>query len=122
MSTQTPATGLLDYLKIPTGQQVYDSLMAKIEPELVSGNIPHLDEPYTGETPEQRTVRYKKYERAYAAYDTAYQTWLKELSEVVQEFRRKALKEAESMSRQEEADAINALESQFDTSVSPVSA
>jgi hypothetical protein len=47
----------------------YDDVMAEIEPDLVSANIPGLQDKYQGETPQQAQERAERYERAFQAYD-----------------------------------------------------
>ena len=59
----------------PSGTEVYDGLMVDIEPELLSANIPHLDEPYVGESEEDRKKRYDRYTEAFAKYDEAFAKW-----------------------------------------------
>ena len=40
---------------------LYDFFMKYLAPDLVTENLPHLDEPYIGETVEERTERYARY-------------------------------------------------------------
>jgi len=110
--TQKPIS-IRDFLRVPTGTEVYDALMQTIEPELVTANIKHLDHNHKNESKEQRAARYKRYEKAYAQYDSAFEKWLMQLSAAVGMFRRLALKTAEAKSRKAEGDAISTLESQL---------
>jgi hypothetical protein len=41
-------------LRIPSGIDVYDALMSAIDEDLLTDNIPHLDEKYQGEIPRER--------------------------------------------------------------------
>lgn len=45
-------------------RKLYDFFMAHLEPELLTENLPHLDEPYAGETAEERAERYAYYIKA----------------------------------------------------------
>lgn len=51
-----------------TGQEIYDLLMAGIEPELITSALPYLEEKYKDETPEQAQERAARYEKAFAEY------------------------------------------------------
>lgn len=46
-------------------QWVYDTLMAEIEPELMSTTINALDEKYKDESEEDRAARMERYQRAF---------------------------------------------------------
>lgn len=98
---------------LPRGEDIYDALMGRIEPDLLTTNIPHLDEKYAGETTEEKAARYKRYEAAYAAYDAAFQQWIAELHVRAGGYRRDALRSAEQKDRQQEAAALSSLESQL---------
>ncbi len=50
------------------GHDLYDFIMATIEPDLVTAQIPALPEKYKDETPEQRKQRAARYEAAFALY------------------------------------------------------
>lgn len=54
-----------------SGDALYDSIMGKIEPELLTANLPKITELTQNETVEQRTLRAERYSRAFAAYDAA---------------------------------------------------
>jgi hypothetical protein len=54
-----------------TALALYDTLMAEIEPELCSWELPALEERYAGETPEEHEDRMSRYELAYAVFDEA---------------------------------------------------
>ncbi len=111
--TNTKSDPAAGELKIPSGTQVYDQIMATIESELVSANIPTLDVQYTGEAPEARTARYERYQAAFAKYDEAFKAWASELSQAVNTYRKHAIRSAEESSRAEESTAMDSLLSQF---------
>lgn len=98
-----------------TGAQIYDALMADIEPELLTANIPLLDETYATETVAERAKRLKRYERAYAAYDKAYASWREELDTLMHEYKRESLRSAEGKEREREQDLLRKLETDINT-------
>jgi len=49
-------------------EQLYNLLMAEIEPELLTMVVPHLDEIYKDENPEQKARRAKRYAKAFALF------------------------------------------------------
>lgn len=51
------------------GEEIYDQLMSKIEPELTSGHIHLLKEKYKNETPAQAKTRAERYNRAFSEYE-----------------------------------------------------
>lgn len=82
-------------LRILTGQELYDQIMAGIEPELVSTAIPALKEKYKDETPEQTKARAERYEQAYDRFDEAFDAYLATLDRDLHEYRRQAISSAE---------------------------
>jgi len=56
-----------DILRDP--RALYDFFMQFIEPDLMTKNIPTLDAPYAGETPEEKEDRYAQYEAAYLLFN-----------------------------------------------------
>lgn len=103
----------MEPLFFPTGAEVYDALMAGIEPDLVSTTIPTLDEKYAEETEEQKKSRYERYSAAFAAYDEAYAKWEQEMRGIVKDYRKNALQSAEADSRSADETMLTTLESQF---------
>ena len=94
-------------------EQLYDMLMREIEPDLLSYNIPKLDEYYKEETPEQHEARMKRYERAYQDFEYAFQKFMNEVEEEVRENKRSALKEKEHESLQKEQEKLASIEEAF---------
>lgn len=120
-STQTSTQDAMAALgiTIPTGQEIYDYLMAKIEPELVTSAIPTLDEKYKGETPEEKTERKQRYKVSFEKYHKAFDEWLAELKAKVDEARKNVLRAAEKETRGEEVKLLEELEMSFDTTSNP---
>lgn len=112
-----PNTQQKTAVKLPSGKDIYDALMGKIELDLVSTNIPHLTEWYQDETQEQRAVRYARYAKAYAAYDAAFADWSNQLSAAVATYRRAGLASAEEQAKAAEKSNLDAIEAQFSTAI-----
>lgn len=106
---QQDQTGNSEFV-LPTGQQVYDALMGEIEPDLLTTSIPLLEEKHKGESDEERSMRYRRYEQAYEQYDQAFAAWSVTLQNAVHDYRREALRSAEEASREKEASALQQLE------------
>jgi len=109
--TQTSST--IGLPTVPSGVDIYDALMGKIDSELLSVNLPHLDEKYENETPDQRAIRYKRYEQAYAKYDKAYAQWLADFGVLVSSLKRTALRSAEAEDRKAEEAQLKNMESKM---------
>lgn len=105
--------GLPEGFRFPTGEEVYDGIMSKIEPELVNANLPHLDEPYKGETPDEHTSRYARYSKAFAQYKVEYQKWVTNLRQAVAVYKRSVMKAAEGAEGEQEAALLKNLEDEM---------
>ncbi len=85
--------------KIPTGQELYDSLMGHIEPELTTEGLKTLDTSYTGETPEQNEERKKRYVLAFEQYTQAYEGYVLTLASQVERYRKSSFDQVELQDR-----------------------
>jgi esterase/lipase len=94
-------------------EQLYDLIMADIEPDLLLANIPTLDQKYTGETPEEHAARMKRYEASYKKFDAEFSKFMTEVNEKVKTTKRTTLKEAEEQAKNQEENKLNSLESAF---------
>ncbi|MDD3896323.1 MAG: hypothetical protein PHU04_00540 [Candidatus Peribacteraceae bacterium] len=93
--------------------QVYDALMAQIDPELVTSEIPTLQEKYKGESSEQRKERGERYKKAYGQYESMLAQLTEGISDHTRTQRRGALASAEADSRKEEAAELEKMETLF---------
>jgi hypothetical protein len=98
---------------LPTGQQIYDRLMSKIEPELVLSNLKKLDAPYKKETKAEHKKRYARYAKAFKTYRTQYKIWLSNVSKAIQIYKRAVVKASEKAVRAKEDAALADLEAQM---------
>lgn len=95
---------------IPTGEELYDSIMSKIEPELVSSSLPTLNGKYKDETPDQEKARRDRYNKAFAAYDAEYATTMADLQAKVVQYRKDAFAKVEDQQRALEESELSSLE------------
>lgn len=110
MTQTNPPTEGTPLFPLPTGDEIYDALMSKIDMELITVNIPTLDEKYKNESPADQVLRLKRYQTAYAEYDKAYAAWIQTLQGAVQTYRRHALRSAEERDRAGETQAMTELD------------
>ena len=99
--------------KIPTGRELFDSLMAHIEPELTSEGWKTLEEKYKNETPEERALRTKRYELAFERCQQAFDDYMETLDMQVSRYRREAFAHAEMEDRGQEEGFLNQLSAYF---------
>ncbi len=94
-------------------EQLYDLIMADIEPDLLLANIPTLDQKYLGESPEEHTARMQRYDAAYKKFDKEFEKFMSEVNDKVRVSKRSALKEQEEGAKVQEETALQSLESAF---------
>ncbi len=95
----------------PSGEQIYDMLMAKIDPELLSASLPTLEEKYKNETPEQKKARGERYKLAFEQYDAAYQEYMRGIAQGVHSFQHSAMASVESDDKAREQADLQSLDS-----------
>ena len=105
----TPTQGFA----VPSGAEIYDAIMRKIEPELIRANLGKLDTPYKNETEAKHSARYRRYSKAFAAYKKAFSVWSLNLKKAVQAYKRAVFKASEKISKREEEAKMQALEEQM---------
>lgn len=110
MPTQNTPDGAI---KIPSGEEVYNGIMGRIDPDLLTTVIPTLEEKYKGESEAERTDRLERYKKAYEEYDKQYAAWEQELRMLVARARREALQTAEKKERVIEEQLLQNLDSQM---------
>jgi len=92
-----------------SGREIYDFIMQKIDHELVSANIPLLEEKYKNETPAEWEVRKQRYNDAFAKFYEMYQAYLSDLDVRIHRYRKLAIKEVEAKTKIREEDSLNTL-------------
>lgn len=100
---------------IPSGREIYDSIMAKIEPELVTHNLSKLDDFSFRGTKTERSARKRRHAKALLRYRAEYEKYISSLSQSVRRFERTARKFAENESkRRHEYPLLKSLQASFD--------
>jgi len=94
---------------IPTGKEIYDSIMSRIEPELVSRSVSLLQEKYKNENPAQKEERKNRYNRAFVEYGKHYKKFLADLEEELHHYQREAMRSVEAWSRAQEQRKLDTL-------------
>jgi hypothetical protein len=98
-----------------TGEQIYDQIMAEIEPDLTSALYPTLAVKYAGETEEQKQARMARYEAAFAEYDARYEKFLTTVTSESHAIKKEARDAAESKDRAQDDKAEGDLLKQMET-------
>lgn len=70
-----------------TAEEIYNTLMFDIEPDLVTSVVPHLDEIYMNETSEEHAARSERYKRAFAEYGRRHDMFTALWNEEVEDYR-----------------------------------
>ena len=94
-------------------EQIYDLLMAEIEPDLMLANLPLLDEKYAGESEQDQKKRMARYERSYAEFDRQFNDFMNEVNDDVRDSKRASLAKQESDAKKSEQDELASLEAAF---------
>src|SRR3989338_8827539 len=95
---------------IPTGQELFDSIMGHIEPELTSEGLKKLDQMYAHETSAETDERKQRYELAFEQYEQAYQGYMETLHAQADRYRRHSFGEVELEHRGKEEGVLSRLQ------------
>ncbi len=98
---------------IPSGEELYNKLMAGIEPELLTQNLPTLEEKYKNESPEDAKARAAKYDKAFAEYEKQLAAYMSGMQRQVTTYKRTALQSAEAEDRTRDRATLQSLETEF---------
>lgn len=91
---------------IPNVQELYDTLMAPIEPELTSGERPKLKAKYRYESPDHQDARHRRYAAAFRKYYTALGNFVDETTRQFKSCWREDLRTAEAEDRANEGNDL----------------
>lgn len=86
-------------IDIPTGEEIYASIMGGIEPDLLLENIGTLGEKYAGESEKDRMKRSKRYKKALKKYEKEAAAWMKEFKTLLKQCDRESLMQEEAAER-----------------------
>ena len=96
-----------------SGTQIYDTIMAQIEPDLVSTMATELNRKYANETTQERSDRMQRYKRAFELYDKCFSAFSLEMTEEAKKAKYTARQAAEAKSRGEDEQTESGLLSQI---------
>jgi len=94
---------------LPTGTQIYDGIMGKIEPELTTAMLETLEEKYRDESTEEHQMRMARYDVAFAEYDKQYGSFLMRLKVRADACRKSARKSSEEADSAQENEHVTEL-------------
>lgn len=94
----------------PSTEELYDGLMAHIEPDLLLKNRDAIKQPRPGETPEQTKERNAGYAVAFDRYDKALDAYTAAVQGYARSIQRGAMTSIEGAERQEEEGSLATLE------------
>ncbi|MEN9561259.1 MAG: hypothetical protein RIQ56_532 [Candidatus Parcubacteria bacterium] len=103
----TQGSGQTTAPRIPTGQELYDTIMGEIEPDLTSSGIKTLAEKYKDEKPGETIMRKQRYELAMERYNQAYSDYIETLHAQVERYRRSSFNEIELKDRARESSILD---------------
>ncbi|MDD3897158.1 MAG: hypothetical protein PHU04_04995 [Candidatus Peribacteraceae bacterium] len=89
---------------------LYDAIMSKIEPDLMTEALRGLSEKYVGEEEGARTARLQRYEEAFAAFDAALAAFDAHLFEEAREVKQQRRSKAAQRERTEQTKDVEAVE------------
>lgn len=83
-------------------EQLYNMLMRDIEPDLLTYNLPKLDEYYADETDDEHQNRMERYNKAYKAFQTAHRDFMNFVTNEVKKAQQVSLDTTETESEMAE--------------------
>ncbi|MBT3835219.1 hypothetical protein HOF56_03130 [Candidatus Peribacteria bacterium] len=98
---------------IPSGQEIYDLLMGKIESDLLSKNLDGLEEKYKNETPEEKEERKNRYNKAFAQYHKELDEYLAGMNQKIVEYKRISIQSLENRNKEKEEVKLAEIEKQI---------
>ncbi len=93
-----------------SGDELYDSIMGQIEPELLSANLPMISSLCANETAEQRSARAKRYQAAFKEYDLRFKKHCDEWNQQLHNYKHEAIKYIEQEAKTNEIAELEEIE------------
>lgn len=94
-------------------REIYDRIMAEIEPDLLLSTIPLLDTKYAGETTVQHEERMKRYAVAYKKFEEAFAAFKLNVNGSIHTAKTQALQEEEQQSVAADRAKLDAIAGEF---------
>ena len=98
---------------IPSAEELYNTIMSEIEPELTTEGVKLLSEKYKNETTEEARTRKARYDKAYAEYDKQFAKHMDNINAKVKKYERASFAEMESEDRNQESVGLAEIENAF---------
>ncbi len=95
---------------------MYDQIMGEIEPDLLTTQIPLLDEKYKNETPEQKKNRMAAYAQAFKIFDEAFKGMAGEMYGEIEKLKHAAQESRTSAEEKQRSDDVSSAEDQLSSS------
>lgn len=114
MADQTQTSATVAFPALPPvfqGDDLYDTIMNEIEPDLVSSAYETLDEKYKNETPAEKSARQARYDKAFAEYERRFALYTNEWNSRLRTFQTGLIKAMEADDRDEDSGLMSQLES-----------
>ncbi len=111
-----PFAAMLQMQLPKNGDALYDQLMAKIEPELMTSQLPQLEKLYATETKEQSKARAERYQKAFAEYEKQFQAFCTDIDTKVHTYQQSARASTEHDERQADDQIVSKLLSDMSSS------
>jgi len=96
---------------IPSGQEVYDSIMREIEPDLTFDAVMKLETKYANESAADKKARMERYKKAFVTYQERYKAFQQKQQSDIRLVGRSMQKNVESKSSEMDNSDIQDIES-----------
>lgn len=96
---------------VPSANELFDTIMGKIEPELTTTIYPTLPDIYKNETPEQKADREARYRKAFVAFDAQFDAYMVDLQARMSQLQQKARRALEALDNETRGENLGQLES-----------
>lgn len=94
-------------------RQLYDMIMATVEPELCIHALDGLVEKYKNESVEEHAKRMQRYEDAYVQFEETFNGFVQEVATKSHSYKKQALQEKEGNERSSEERVLTSLTAKF---------
>lgn len=94
-----------------SGQELYDTIMRDIEPDLLSSNVETLAVAYETQSPEEKAERADRYRQAFAEYERRLAQYQLQWDMQLSAYKRQAISYIEHQSQSNEAAELQNIES-----------
>lgn len=115
------ATSVISHLPQPpallSGDELYDSIMGSIEPDLLISNMPQVVLEMEHDTQEVKTERIERYNRAFAEYDRRLAEHKQDWDKAYNDYKRASMESLTGFLNAADKDRMTDIERQLDSSL-----